>query len=103
MSPGTRQLNERKVRHCTCRGNTRQQRGNPSLIFFVKVCFQRKFYTCTKTSSSQVSVEFDFNQEHSDSDLSEIAEAIVEHGPESAILASNALNSEPGPYMVELN
>ena len=38
-----------------------------------------------KMSSYRASVEFDFNQESSDSDLSETAEAIVECDPESAI------------------
>ena len=54
-------------------------------------------------SSYRASVEFDFNQESSDSDLSETAEAIVECDPESAILEeSNAFDSEPeGPYMDE--
>ena len=46
-------------------------------------------------SSYQACVEFDFNQESSDSDLSETAKVIVENGPESAILEeSNPLNPE---------
>ena len=53
--------------------------------------------------SYQSSVEFDVNQESSDSDLSETAEVIVECDPESAILEElNAFDSEPeGPYMDE--
>ena len=48
-------------------------------------------------SSYQASVEFDWSQESSDSDLSEMVEAIVEYyDPESAILEeSNAFDSEP--------
>ena len=48
-------------------------------------------------SSYQVSVEFDFNQESSDSDLSEKVPVKVRRLEES-----NALDSEPqGPYMIE--
>ena len=47
-------------------------------------------------SSYQASVEFDFNQQSSDSDLSETAEVIVEYDPQSAILEeSNTFDSEP--------
>ena len=47
-------------------------------------------------SSYQVSVEFDFNQESSDSDLSEKVPVKVRRLEES-----NALDSEPqGPYMI---
>ena len=57
----------------------------------------------TKMSTYQASVEFEFHQESSESDLSETAEVNVEYGPESAILKkSNVFDSEPeGPYMVE--
>ena len=48
-------------------------------------------------SSYQVSVEFDFNQESSDSDLSEKVLVKVR-----CLEESNALDSEPqGPYMIE--
>ena len=53
-------------------------------------------------SSYQVSVEFDFNQESSDSDLSETAEVILKVPVKVRCLEeSNALDSEPqGPYMI---
>ena len=48
-------------------------------------------------SSYQVSVEFDFNQENRDSDLSEKVPVKV-----GCLEESNALDSEPqGPYMIE--
>ena len=54
-------------------------------------------------SSYQVSVEFDFNQESSDSDLSETADVILKLPVKVRCLEeSNALDSEPqGPYMIE--
>ena len=54
-------------------------------------------------SSYQVSVEFDFNQESSDSDLSETADLILKVPVKVRCLEeSNALDSEPqGPYMIE--
>ena len=54
-------------------------------------------------SSYQVSVEFDFSQESSDSDLSETADVILEVPVKVRCLEeSNTLNSEPqGPYMIE--
>ena len=54
-------------------------------------------------SSYQVSVEFDFNQESSDSDLSETADVIVKVPVKVRCLEeSNAPDSEPeGPYMIE--
>ena len=56
-----------------------------------------------KISSYQVSVEFDFNQESSDSDLSETADVILKVPVRVRCLKeSNALDSEPqGPYMIE--
>ena len=54
-------------------------------------------------SSYQVSVEFDFNQESSDSDLSGTADVILKVPVKVRCLEeSNALDSEPqGPYMIE--
>ena len=54
-------------------------------------------------SSYQVSVEFDFNQEGSDSDLSEMADVILKVPMKVRCLEeSNALDSElEGPYMIE--
>ena len=51
----------------------------------------------------QVSEEFDFNQESSDSDLSETADVIQKVPVKVRSLEeSNAPNSEPqGPYMIE--
>ena len=88
--------NEREVGDC--RDGTRQQPGN-----FCLSPRQSSLSENSKMSSYQASVEFDFNQESSDSDLSETAEAIVKCNPESAILKeSNAFDSEPeGPYMDE--
>ena len=56
-----------------------------------------------RMSSYQVSVEFDFNQESSKSDLSETADVILKVPVKVRCLKeSNALNSEPkGHYMVE--
>ena len=56
-------------------------------------------------SSYQVSVEFDFNQESSDSDLSETTDVILKVPVKvrcTCLEESNALDSEPqGPYMIE--
>ena len=54
-------------------------------------------------SSYQVSVELDFNQESSDSDLSDTADVILKVPVKVRCLKeSNALDSEPqGPYMIE--
>ena len=54
-------------------------------------------------SSYQAYVEFDFNQESNDSDLSETSEVIVEYNPESVIFGkSHAFDSDPeGPHMDE--
>ena len=54
-------------------------------------------------SSYQISVEFDFNQESSDSDLSETADVILKVPVKVRCLEeSNALDSElEGPYMDE--
>ena len=53
------------------------------------------------TSSYQASVEFDLCEERSNSDLSEMVEAIVEYDPESAILKeSNAFVSEPEGFYI---
>ena len=43
-------------------------------------------------SSYRASVEFDFNQESSDSDLSQTAEVIVEYDPEK-IFSRNQMHS----------
>ena len=54
-------------------------------------------------SRYQVSVEFDFNQESSESDLSEAADVILKVPVKVQCLEeSNALESEPqGPYVIE--
>ena len=56
-----------------------------------------------KMSSYQVSVEFDFHQESSDSDLSETADVILKVLVKVRCLKeSNAPDSEPqGPYIIE--
>ena len=80
--------NEREVRDCW--DDTLQQPGNPSL--FLR---QSLLSINNKMSTYQVTVEFDSNQESSDSDLSETAKVIVEYDPESVILEeSNAFDSE---------
>ena len=63
--------NERELRDC--RDDSRQQPGNPSI--FLR---QSSLSVNNKKPSYQASVEFDFNQESSDSDLSETAEVIRE-------------------------
>ena len=86
---------EREVRDS--RDDTGQQPGNSSLN-----SSQSSLSVNNNMSSYQASVEFDFNWESSNSDLSETAEVIGTS--ESAILEeSNAFDSEPkGPYMDEM-
>ena len=76
--------NEREVRDCW--DDTRQQRGNPRL--FLR---QSSLSVNNKISSYQAAVEFDSNQESSNSGLSETVEVIVEYDPESAMLEEKCI------------